>query len=118
MLRQGPQRRCGVRQKVKLAPMLLVGALLRLLSRLKDVIDGSSDAVYQECHRDIVGACNILTKHQYGTLIPNDLFPYPEAKYLRIPFVPKGKSSSSPDGGLVVVKGRKSTCDLASASNQ
>jgi len=76
-----------------------------------------------ECHRDVVGAYNILTKHQYGTLVPNDLFPYPKPKYLRIPFVPKGKSSSSPvrlwssgfirDGDLVVVKGRKSTCDLA-----
>jgi len=57
-----------------------------------------------ECHRDVVGSYNILTKHQYGTLVPNDLFPYPVPKYLRIPFVPKGKSSSSPDGDLVVVK--------------
>jgi len=68
-----------------------------------------------ECHRDVVGAYNILTKHQYGTLVPNDLFPYPEPKYLRIPFM--GKSSSSPDGDLAVVKGRKSACDLACAAN-
>jgi len=57
------------------------------------------------CHRDIVGAYNILTKHQYGALVPNDLFPYPTPKYLRIPFVSKGKSSSSPDGDLMVARG-------------
>jgi len=71
-----------------------------------------------QCHRDVVGAYNILTKHQSGTLVPNDLFPYPQPKYLRIPFQAKRKSSSSPDGDLVVVRGRKSTCDLASAVNQ
>jgi putative transposase len=71
-----------------------------------------------QCHRDVVGAYNILTKHQYGTLVPNDLFPYPEPKYLRIPFVPKGKSSSSPDGGLMVARRHKSMCDLACAANR
>ncbi|MBC8231437.1 IS200/IS605 family element transposase accessory protein TnpB [bacterium] len=74
-----------------------------------------------KCHRDVVGAYNILTVHQYGSLVPDDLFPYPQAKYLRIPFV--GKSSSSPDGGLMVVSGNKpsrakSMCCLAYAANQ
>jgi len=58
-----------------------------------------------ECHRDIVGAYNILTKHQSGTLVPNDLFPYPKPKYLRIPFRVKRKSSSSPGGDLMVARG-------------
>jgi len=53
------------------------------------------------CHRDVVGAYNILTLHQYGTLVPDDLFPYPVPKYLRIPFQSKRKSSSSPDGDLM-----------------
>jgi len=62
----------------------------------------SCDNCNLECHRDVVGAYNILTKHQYGTLVPDDLFPYPKPKYLRIPFV--GKSSSSPGGDLMVAK--------------
>ena len=37
------------------------------------------------CHRDIVGAYNILTAYHYGALVPDDLFPYPKPKYLRIP---------------------------------
>jgi len=57
------------------------------------------------CHRDIVGAYNILTAYHYGALVPDDLFPYPKPKYLRIPFRTKGKSSSSPDGDLMVAKG-------------
>jgi len=56
-----------------------------------------------KCHRDVVGAYNILTVYQYSSLVPDDLFPYPNPKYLRIPFV--GKSSSSPDGGLMVAEG-------------
>jgi len=85
-----------------------------------------------KCHRDVVGAYNILTVYQYGSLVPDDLFPYPKPKYLRIPFVslrlygvvdPRGKSSSSPDGGLMVASGNKpnrvkSICCLASAANQ
>ena len=54
-----------------------------------------------ECHRDVVGAYNILIKHRYNALVPNDLFPYPKPKYLRISFVSKGKSSSSPDVDLL-----------------
>ena len=57
------------------------------------------------CHRDVVGAYNILTMYQYNALVPDDLFPYPKPKYLRIPFQAKSKSSSSPDGGLMVAKG-------------
>jgi len=70
-----------------------------------------------KCHRDIVGAYNILTMLRYGQLVPDASFQQPIPKYLRIPFVPKGKSSSSPDGGLMVVKRRKSMCNLASAAN-
>jgi len=65
-----------------------------------------------KCHRDVVGAYNILTMHRYGTLVPNDLFPYPKPKYLRIPFM--GKSSSSPDVDL----SPNGDCDLASAAYQ
>jgi len=54
------------------------------------------------CHRDVVGAYNILTVYQYGALVPDDLFPYPNPKYLHIPFQAKGRSSSSPDGDLMV----------------
>ena len=76
------------------------------------------------CHREIVGAYNILTVYRYGVIMADDLFPHPTPKYLRILFtlnfrgLPSGarrRSSSSPGGGLMVVKGRKSMCDLASA---
>ena len=87
------------------------------------------------CHRDVVGAYNIFSmfasltdafglRYRYGALVPDDLFPYPKPKYLRIPFgsdAPQWRqrrSSSSPDGDLEVVKRRKSACDLASATNQ
>jgi len=62
------------------------------------------------CHRDIVGAYNILTMYQYGALVPDDLFPYPRAKYLRISFQAKGKSSSSQGGGLMPRKGFRRQC--------
>jgi len=55
-----------------------------------------------QCHRDIVGAYNILTMYRYDALVPDDLFPYPKPKYLRILFTAKSKSSSSPDGGPMV----------------
>jgi len=48
------------------------------------------------CHRDIVGASNILCMYIYRALVPDDLFSYPTPKYLRIPFIKKRKSSSSP----------------------
>ncbi len=70
------------------------------------------------CHRDVVGAYNILSMYRYGALVPDDLFSYPTPKYLRIPFQAKRRSSSSPDGGLMVAKGHKSMCDLASATNR
>ena len=54
------------------------------------------------CHRDAVGAYNILTVYRYGCIIADDLFPHPKPKYLRILFQKKRKSSSSPDGGLMV----------------
>ena len=70
------------------------------------------------CHRDVVGAYNILSMYRYGALVPDDLFSYPTPKYLRIPFQAKRRSSSSPDGGLMVAKGHKSMCDLASVANR
>jgi len=54
------------------------------------------------CHRDVVGAYNILTVYRCGFIIADDLFPHPLPKYLRILFQTKRKSSSSPDGGLMV----------------
>ena len=57
------------------------------------------------CHRDVVGAYNILTVYRCGFIIADDLFPHPKPKYLRILFTAKRKSSSSPDGGLMPRKG-------------
>jgi len=59
-----------------------------------------------QCHRDVVGAYNILTVYRCGFIMADDLFPHPLPKYLRILFTAKRKSSSSPDGGLMV------GCDL------
>ena len=68
------------------------------------------------CHRDIVGAYNILTVYRHGFIIADDLFPHPRPKYLRILF--ERRSSSSPGGDLMVVKRRKSICDSERAANQ
>jgi len=54
------------------------------------------------CHRDVVGAYNILTVYRYGFIIADVLFPYPLPKYLRILFSKKRRSSSSPGGDLMV----------------
>jgi len=53
------------------------------------------------CHRDIVGACNILCRYIHDVLTPDERFSAPKPKYLRIPFVSKRRSSSSPDVDLV-----------------
>ena len=59
-----------------------------------------------KCHRDVVGACNILSMAYYGALVPDRMFRPPTTKYLRIPFTPKRvrrvkvKSSSSPTWAL------------------
>ena len=62
-----------------------------------------------ECHRDIVGAYNILTVYRHGFIIADDLFPHPKPKYLRILF--ERRSSSSPGGGLMVVKPLREQCE-------
>jgi len=62
-----------------------------------------------KCHRDVIGACNILSMAYYGALVSDRMFRSPTTKYLRIPFTPKRvrrvkvKSSSSPDVGLASV---------------
>lgn len=45
-------------------------------------------------HRDVVGACNIRTKHLTGVLNGNDNFESPKVKYLRINDVQSLRSSS------------------------
>ena len=65
----------------------------------------SCDYCGMRCHRDVVGAYNILTVYRCGCIIADDLFPHPKPKYLRILFTAKRKSSSSPDGGLMPRKG-------------
>ena len=46
-------------------------------------------------HRDVVGACNIRTKHLTGELNGNDNFKSPKVKYLRIDDSQSSKSSSA-----------------------
>ena len=46
-------------------------------------------------HRDVVGACNIRTKHLTGVLNGNDNFESPNVKYLRIDDSQSSKSSSA-----------------------
>ena len=49
-------------------------------------------------HRDVVGACNIRTKHLTGVLNGNDNFNSPTVKYLRIDYEKSGLKSSSGTG--------------------
>ncbi|MHC4792409.1 MAG: RNA-guided endonuclease InsQ/TnpB family protein [Planctomycetota bacterium] len=49
-------------------------------------------------HRDVVGACNIRTKHLAGVLSGNDNFDSPKVKYLRIDSEKSGLKSSSVAG--------------------
>jgi IS605 OrfB family transposase len=49
-------------------------------------------------HRDVVGACNIRTKHLTGVLNGNDNFNRPTVKYLRIDPEKSGLKSSSGAG--------------------
>ena len=57
-------------------------------------------------HRDVVGACNIRTKHLTGVLSGKDNFDSPTVKYLRIDY-PKGESKSSSVAGVNRRKRRK-----------
>ena len=49
-------------------------------------------------HRDVVGACNIRTKHLTGVLSGDDNFESPKVKYLRIDSEKSGLKSSSVAG--------------------
>ncbi len=51
-------------------------------------------ACHLKIHRDVVGACNIRTKHLTGVLNGNDNFTSPKVKYLRIDDVQLLRSSS------------------------
>jgi len=68
-------------------------------------------------HRDVVGACNIRTKHLTGVLNGDDNFESPKVKYLRIDdprCYPSGslprKSKSSSAAGVSRRKKRKPYC--------
>ena len=59
-------------------------------------------------HRDVVGACNIRTKHLTGVLKKDDNFTSPTVKYLRIDSE-KSDSKSSSGAGVARRKRRKSS---------